>query len=72
MQKAMITCILRNRVGYHLTDSLQGGERREGYYQVISYEIEKDNCIIIPLSKESKPRPKLRLKFDNHIVNIRP
>ena len=36
---------------------------------MISYEIEKDNYIIRWLSKESKPRPRFRLKSDNHIVN---
>ena len=41
------TVILGNRVGHHLIDSHRGAERRVGYYQVISYEIEKDNCIII-------------------------
>ena len=37
---------------------------------MISYQIEKDNCITIWLSKESKPGQRLRLKLDNHIINI--
>ena len=37
---------------------------------MISYEIKSDNCIIVWLSKESKPRPRLKLKFDNHLINI--
>ena len=37
---------------------------------MISYDIEKDNCIIRWLSKDSKLRPRLGQKFDNHIMNI--
>ena len=37
---------------------------------MISYKIEKDNCSITLLSKESKPRPGLRLRFDKHIMNV--
>ena len=36
---------------------------------MISYAFEKDNCIIRWLSKESKPRCRLRLKFDNRVIN---
>ena len=41
------TVIVRSRVVYYLINSLRVAERRIGYRYVISYEIEKDNCIII-------------------------
>ena len=46
-QSCYLTAILRNRIGYHLIDSLRDAKRRVACLMVINYETEKDSCIII-------------------------
>ena len=37
---------------------------------MISYEIEKNNCVIILWSKENKPRSRPRLDFDLNLTTM--